>query len=124
MIRHIGKLSIFLALLAGSVLLLRYEKDPCIDLQPCEQYKCLNPKFYCAQTLYQSNIRPVSIEDAQKIVMEYIDLKLGLSAEIIAFSQMNDPYKWYQITCHLSDGSQYGYEVGPDGNIYEIKHLN
>ena len=73
-LRHKGKLFIFFAPLSGVVLLLRQEKDPCLDLQPCEQYQCLNPQFYCGQTLFQSDIRPVSMEDAQKELMETKEL--------------------------------------------------
>lgn len=119
-----GKLVILLILVLSVILFTFYKKDPCLDLDPCEQYKCLNPQFYCTKTLYESTIKPITIKDAEKIVIEYINNKLGLTAKIISSTGMSDPYHWYQITCRLSDGSEYGYEVGPDGNIYEIKHLN
>jgi len=122
-IRQIGKLIVLAIFLLGIILFSFYEKDTCYDLEACEQYKCLNPQFYCAATLYESKIKPVTIKDAEKIVMEYINNKLGLSAKIVSSAGMSEPYKWYQVTAHLSDGSEYGYEVGPDGNIYEIKHL-
>ncbi len=110
--------------LIGIIVFLLWQKDPCINLESCEQYKCLNPQFYCSQTLYESNIQPTSFKEAQQIVMDYIHNKLGLTAEITSSWKVRDPYQWYQITCNLSDGSEYGFEVGPDGNIYEIKHLN
>ena len=110
--------------IVGILSIYSWQKDPCLNLEPCEQYKCLNPQFYCGKTLYESNIRPTCFEDAQQIVMAYIHKKRGLTAEVISSFKVRDPYQWYQITCQLSDGSQCGYEVGPDGNIYEIKHLN
>ncbi len=108
----------------GTIGFVLWQKDPCINLEPCEQYKCLNPQFYCSQTLYESNIRLTNFKDAHQIVMDYINNKLLLTAEIISSSKVRDPYQWYQVTCRLSDGSEYGYDVGPDGNIYETKHLN
>jgi len=110
--------------IVGILSIYKWQKDPCLNLEPCEQYECLNPQFYCVKTLYESNIRPTCFEDAQQIVMAYIRKKRGLTAEVISSFKVRDPYQWYQITCQLSDGSQYGYEVGPDGNIYEIKHRN
>lgn len=119
-----SKLIVLLMIALSIILFTLYKKDPCLALDPCEQYKCLNPQFYGTKILYTSNIQPVTLKDAEKIVMEYVNQKLGLTAKIISFAKMNDSYHWYQITCRLSDGSEYGYEVGPDGNIYEIKHLN
>ncbi len=119
-----GKIAALLIITLAVILFTLYKRDPCLELEPYEQYKCLNPQFYCAKTLYQSNIQPMTLKDAEKIVMEYIETKLGLTAKIILSSKTRDPYQWYQITCVFSDGSEYGYEVGPDGNIYEIKHLN
>ncbi len=124
MIQDSGKLIVLLIFISGIVLFASYKKDLCLDLDPCEQYKCLNPQFYCAKILYKSNIQPVSMNDAEKIVMGYIETKLELTAKIILSSKTRDPYRWYQISCRFSNGSEYGYEVGPDGNIYEIKHLN
>ena len=110
--------------IVGIIFFSQLKKDPCINLDPCEQYKCLNPQFYCGKTLYESNMQPTSFEAAQQIIMDYINNKLRLTAEIISSAKVRDSYHWYQITCRLSDGTQYGYEVGPDGNIYETKHLN
>lgn len=100
-----------------------WPKDRCITLDACEQYTCLDPKFYCSKTLYESGIIPQSIADAQKIVMDYVKQR-GLTAKVNLATKIRDPYHWYLIGVDLSDGSEYGYEVGPDGNIYEIKHYN
>ena len=98
-----------------------WPQDPCLELNACDQYKCLDPKFYCGKTFYKSGIKPTSIADAQKIVMDYVKTK-GLTAKVTLSAKTRDPYNWYMISVDLSDGSEYGYEVGPDGNIYEIKH--
>ena len=115
---------ILLIFILGIIVFALWEKDPCINLEPREQYRCLNPQFYCGKILYESHIRPLSIKDAEQIVLDYIDNKTELTAKIVFSAKMNDSYQWYQITCRFSDGTEYGFEVGPDGNIYEIKHLN
>jgi len=114
----------FLSLIIAVAVLYFWNKDPCSGLDPCEQYQCRSPSFYCARTLYESNTIPSDIKDAQQIVMDYINNELGLTAEILSSYQGSGTSSWYQITCRLSDGSEYGYEVAPDGNIYEIKHFN
>jgi len=97
--------------------------DPCLDLDACAQYNCLDPKFYCAETLYESAAAPTDISDAEQIVMDYVK-QMGQTATIVSAARTRESYHWYQVTCRLSDGTEQGYEVGPDGNIYEIKHYN
>lgn len=99
------------------------DSDPCLKLPACEQYQCRNPEFYCADTLYVSGTIPRDIGSAQMIVQDYIG-SMGKSGEIGFSSQSPPPYYWFNITIHFDDGSTYGYEVGPDGNIYEIKRRN
>ena len=100
------------------------KKDPCLNLEPCEQYSCLNPEFYCATTLYESGKLPRDMASAQTIVEDYVTKVLQKTGEVGFSGKTRDPYHWYQVTFSFSDCSQYGYEVGPDGNIYEIKRLN
>ena len=100
------------------------KRDKCLNLEPCEQYQCLNPQFYCTGITYTSGIEPINIEAAQKIVSNYVANELKKQGKIGFSSKMNDPYNWYQISFIFDDGSEYGYEVGPNGNIYEIKYKN
>ena len=112
-------------IILGVIAFSLWERDPCKTLEPREQYRCLNPQFYCGKILYESHIKPCSLKDAEQIVLDYIaNKKPELVAKIILSAKMHDSYQWYQITCRFSDGTEYGFEVGPDGNIYEIKHLN
>ena len=97
--------------------------DQCHDLPPCEQYQCRNPEFYCASTLYESGIAPKDMTAAQKIVQDYID-SLGKPGKIGLTTQSPKPYFWFNVDVQFDDGTSYGYEVGPDGNIYEIKRKN
>jgi len=97
--------------------------DPCSKLPTCEQYECRNPGFYCADTLYISGILPKDIQTAQEIVRAYIASE-SRSGKIGFTSQSKSPYFWFNVTVNFDDGSTYGYEVGPDGNIYEIKRRN
>ena len=114
---------IMIITILGISAFLFWHQDPCLELEACDQYKCLDPKFHCGKTFYESGIKPTSIADAQKIVMDYVKTK-GLTAKVTLATKTKDPYHWYMIGVDLSDGSEYGYEVGPDGNIYEIKHYN
>ena len=97
--------------------------DPCLNLPACAQYECRNPEFYCAGTLYESDIQPKDIPTAQKIVKDYI-ASVNKPGGIGLTSQSGSPYYWFNVTVNFDDGSTYGYEVGPDGNIYEIKRRN
>ena len=116
---------ILLTIILATISFSLWEKDPCKKLEPREQYRCLNPQFYCGKILYESHIKPCSLKDAEQIVLDYIaNKKPELVAKIILSAKMHDSYQWYQITCRFSDGTEYGFEVGPDGNIYEIKRLN
>ena len=116
---------ILLAIILGITAFSLWGNDPCKRLEPREQYKCLNPQFYCGKILYESHLKPLCLKDAEQIVLDYIaNKKPELTAKITLSVKMHESYQWYQITCSFSDGTEYGFEVGPDGNIYEIKHLN
>jgi len=106
-----------------TIFIMSCDKHPCLKLPACEQYECRNPGFYCSDTLYTSNVIPKDIQSAQKIVQGYIS-SISKQGKIGFTTQSKSPYFWFNVTVNFEDGSSYGYEVGPDGNIYETKRKN
>ena len=119
--KSIGLLAGIAVLIAAAGIFWR-TKDRCIDLPPCEQYRCRYPNFYCKGVLHESATRPDSIGDARRIVSEYLQ-SMNREATVITATKWPDPYNWYQLTSRYEDGSEEGFEIGPDGSIYEIKRL-
>ena len=117
-------LSTGVLIVAGLTVACSPSTDSCAGLTPCEQYECRNPQFYCAGVLYDSQRRPENLEDARNIVIEYVTQELGTSVEVLSSAQGGGDTPWYQITCRLGNGTENGFEVGPDGKIYRIKHWN